>query len=658
VNALRRRPAWHARHDGERGSSLVIALAMISVIGVSLVGVLNLASTSFKVVTAIRDQRTSAYTADAAVQTAIGIMAPSATAGTTAAGTSCLTTPAAITYTPPNAQPAASVACTVVQPRDAGLAAKMPPYALWTGSDGASLTPTGTVNTAGPVASNGTISAGSLDAGPFTVQATGACTGNITTFAPADETCATGQPYADPGYPSQAIAALGAPNPAPTCSVANGVLQFAAGYYTDPAKLESPNYGTCAAKYQYFKPGVYYFDFGYDPLIVDKTWDVSPGTVIVGGVVKGWNPATAGSRPGAPGGGNSVACGTEKDAATLGVQFVFGGESTMRNGGAGSTAELCASPAPVGTTQQIAIYGQKTGATPAAQTLTRVPAVATPTPPSGWAGLAPVNKVKPIAPSTTAIDGQYASYVVPSKSTAPAAFGSMLFSGFTLAVPAGAVDVSYALRVAHSEQALVATDISALTATIGTCVVDVPVHSTVFDATPVVDEIPLTTAACKTAVAGAFSLTLKATAVLNRSILENLDGLELLVTYTPPAVRAQSCGLAVCTVLTLGGGSKTVVWGTVYAPLASVSADYTSNTAFEFRRGVFARAVTTAGTPPADTTANFCLGYGAPCIGPARVLRFVASIGGVVRARALVRYVDLPAIGGRSQVVSWNAVRG
>ena len=43
--------------------------------------------------------------------------------------------------------------------------------------------------------------------------------------------------------------------------------------------------------------------------------------------------------------------------------------------------------------------------------------------------------------------------------------------------------------------------------------------------------------------------------------------------------------------------------------------------------------------------------------GPSRVLRFTASVGGVTRLVALVRYIDAPVLGKKAQVLLWNPVR-
>jgi hypothetical protein len=657
----------------ETGASLIIAMALVTLISVALVAALGFASASLKTVTVISDQRAAAYSADGSVETAIQALRYNATAGTTAVGSVC----PPVAYASAGSQPAAAVTCSVAASGSAsGPNAVMPPYAIWAVGNSAAETgvkvTTGTLKVNGPVASNspatgaGAIDSvsGALDVSGSTLDATGTCPGSITVTSPADKRCSTGSTFPDPGYPSQPIGTLGAPNPSPTCTVTSGVLQFAPGYYTNTAPFEAPVYlqggNTCKTGYLYFKPGVYYFDFGFDPLLADAIWNVPAGQVIVGGEYKGWNPSTANSVPAAPGGGSSVACKTGTDGATSGVQFVFGGASQMVATTLNDDIELCASPSPTGTNQQIAIYGQPTGASPSPQTATNVPTTATPTPATGWTNL-PAN-VLPIGASTTPIDTQIASYTMPSAaggSTDTVTLGG--YAGAAATIPAGSINVTYALEVAHQETVSNANFIGALTATIGTCALTPTKHNTNALTAPVTDSIPITTAACIAAVQGSFSVAYKLDAPANKSFIENLDGIRLVITYTPPAVRAESGCVTVvnsCALLTLGSnGVKSVIWGTVDAPLASVAADDSSSSVIEFRRAVVARAVSIANLPAGDSTGSFCQGGGAPCVGWVRVLLFTSTVSGKIRVRSLVRYTDTPALGTAVQVLAWNVVR-
>jgi hypothetical protein len=452
------------------------------------------------------------------------------------------------------------------------------------------------------------------------------------------------------------------------------VLQISPGYYTDSSVLTPASYTanakTCSSGYLYFQPGVYYFDFGVDPTFTSTVWSVAANLKVVGGEPNGWDPNTANSLPPAPGVGAAAACKTEANGGTAGVQFVFGGASHMDVTAAGSTVELCADPTPTGTNQQIAIYGQPSGATTTTQTVTRVPTTSVPTPSSGWTGLSPTNNVLPISPGTSTIDTKIASYLLPAVSGGTTASIDLTgYVGTGSSLPAGAQNVSYSLNVAHQETASAAANISSLKATITpatgpACTVTATTHSTTTLTAPITDSLPLTTSACKNAVAtDGSTISYVAKATNNKSFTEDLDGIDVVMTYTVPVVRAENgCVLtdvANCSVVKVGTSTaKLYVWGTIYAPLAAVSASFVTGGAFEFRRGVVARTIVNSGPPPADSTGAFCLGGGSPCVGPARVLRLTATVSGGARVRALVRYTDAPSLGYSAQILSWNVLRG
>ncbi len=657
--------------DSERGASIVLALAMITIVGVSLVALLGYATTSFSSVTAVESQRTAGYAAEGAVQTAIQVLRADAAAGATLGA--CPT----VTYPAGGGQPAVPVSCAVDPPVGSGVSGNTaPPYALWSVGQSASetgieLANSGTTLVAGPVTSNSpatgassvdSMEVGTLDLTGYAVQARGTCTGTYTVSAPSDKQCSTGQAYGDPAYPSQPLPSLTTLNPLPTCAASNAVLQFSPGFYTDPRELERPDWGGCRSNYLYFKPGVYYFDFGwgFGSSASLRQWDVGANRVIVGGEPKGWNPSTTGSVPGVPGGGASAGCKTDRDGATSGVQFVFGGESRLAVRGNNARMELCADPTPVGTTQQIAVYGQRTGVE-AAQTATSVATGVTSTPAAGWSGLTPPpNRLLPIAPEITPIDGQSASFVLPSQN--PGSSASLQLSGFHglgAAVPPGSTNVDYSLRIAHREIGTNANNIMSLQLQVGaSCSISVTKRNSTTPAAPVVDTY--TPSCLDAAVANDFTVTYTATARNSRTFTETLDGIELVVTYTPPVVRAQT-GCTVsdidsCSIVNVNANRTFVVWGTVYAPLGSVRVTLGARSIAQFRRGVVARAVKVTGTSPTDTSTLFCLGYGSPCMGPSRVIELTAQ-SGRSRVRALVQLVDVPSLGGRVRVLSWNVDR-
>ena len=531
---------------GESGASLIIALAMVTVISVALVAALGFGTSSLKTVASISTQRLTAYSADSAIDTAIQTLRINSTSGTTAAGTACPT----VAYPATGLQPAASVACTVVAARGKGVpGVSMPPYAIWALGTSASepglySSPSLTVD--GPIASNSpangtngydSVQVGTLDLVGLHDRRARHVLGHDHGERPGRQTLPTGVSLADPRTRRRPRPALTAPNPTPTCAVADAVLQFSPGYYTNTTMLETPAYGACRVGYLYFKPGVYYFDFGFDPAYTGRIWDVRPAKP----------SSVASSRTGhlrrpvrcpAPGGGVSVGCKNETDGATTGVQFIFGGESQMTVATAGAKVELCADPTPVGTSQQIAIYGQKTGAvTPLSAT--RVPTERRRPPRRDGPGCRRTG-----SRSTTWFRRISYRPRRPGESCCPA------MSARVRCFRARSTS-SYALKVAHQETTSSATNISSLAATIGTTCPLVPTkHNTTTLTAPVTDTFPLTTTACIAAVQSTFSVTFKATAVSGQTFTENLDGISLVVTYTPAALHAES---GCITVVGIGG---------------------------------------------------------------------------------------------------------
>ena len=670
-----------AVHRSEAGTSLILALAMVTLISVGLVAALGFATASLRTISVVRQQRTTVYAAENGVQTSIQALRYDPTAGTTAVGTPCPSTSLAAV----GAQPAASVACQVAQSYSTS-GAGTPKYAVLAVGSNASepgininAATFGPLKVIGPIASNSPangsirVSGGTLDMRGYTIDAKGSCTGSITVTTPADNRCASGGTYADPAYPSQPLPDLGSPNPAPVCTTNGGVLQFVPGYYTNTAALENPTYPgnpSCQSGSLYFQPGVYYFDFGVDPSYPDPIWNVTQR--VVGGQYKGWNPNQPGSQPQQPNPGNSesVACKTEADGATDGVQFVFGGESQMNVTASGATMELCPDPAPTGTKQQIAIYGQTTGDAIGAE-LTQVPTTtATQTPSNSWTN--PLN-TSPIGPSGTTIDGKFAYDAIASGAT-----DSLSLNGYAAPIPlipAGA-NVSAVVNIAHSESlASSSSNVSSLTAHIGSpysgCSVTVPAHTTSTSTVSLVTDtisIPMSSA-CTAALSNKFSVVYTSVATRYRTFRENLDGIDIVVSYTMPAARAESgCTIVInsCAVVDVGGPAgqaKFVSWGTIYVPLGRVNADVNGASVVNFRRGLIARAVTVPHIP-SGTTLSFCLAAGSPCNAPPpssnlpRVLLLTATVSGNVELRALVQYTDTPAVGTSLQILSWNPIRG
>jgi hypothetical protein len=222
-------------------------------------------------------------------------------------------------------------------------------------------------------------------------------------------------------------------------------------------------------------------------------------------------------------------------------------------------------------------------------------------------------------------------------------------------VPPGAVQVSYDLQVSHEEGSTKSGDFSDLSVQIGTCKVPLTARNAM-----TVDH-PTLPACFAAAVASNFSATYSVTPSNNNTVHGNLDGIKLVVKYTPFVVRAQQGTVTQLNddaALTVSGNNTTfVVWGTVYLPLSKVVADFKNNSVFEFRRGIIARAMQNVSVPPADTSSSFCIGYGINCNGPSRVMRFTAIVDGKTRLVALVQFIDSPSLGYSTSVWSWNQRR-
>ena len=322
------------RGHPEAGSSLILALAMITIISVAIVAVLGYAATSLRTVTTIREQRDRAYAADGAVETAISSLRKLADQGADKEQP-CST----VDYTAVGQAPAVTVSCEVVGAGGPGIPGDtMPPYALWSVAGNIAAGGT-TLYVGGPVSASGSINVGTLDASGYIVQSGGGCSGTIVVLDPDDDKCGE-QSAPDPAYPSRPppdTSDLDNFNPPGICE-GGGTLQFRPGLYTEASMFEDPDYGGCANGVLYFRPGVYYFDFGFADN--DHVWDMGD-TTIVGGEPKGWNPngGTPGGALGALGDEEGAACQTEKDSPSAeGIQWILGGDTQIDASGRSSSA--------------------------------------------------------------------------------------------------------------------------------------------------------------------------------------------------------------------------------------------------------------------------------------------------------------------------------
>ncbi|MBV8951071.1 MAG: hypothetical protein JOZ99_09365, partial [Actinobacteria bacterium] len=431
----------------------------------------------------------------------------------------------------------------------------------------------------------------------------------------------------------------------PACpTAANKIVTFTPGWYDDDTGLSNLTNGNCQNAVLWFQPGAYYFDF--DMTGGGNVWTVAdPSVNIVGGTPKGWS-TTSSTRPTIPAPG---ACKTDADPTpNTGVQFVWGGDSQWLVAAGG--VELCASLDANG--RELVLYGQKTGSQ-APTTTNFDPTGATSI--SGWAS--------PLSPATSlnAIDGTTTT----ASLSGAGKTGSLTATGYNLSsIPYGSTINSVQLRVAHRESS--PSSVSTLTATVNgtgaSCSIPITTRSTLgTDA--------LYNVSCITTLVQLSSMTVtyagKLTSSGSPSSSLYLDGLELVVNYTPPALRAQSGCITVpggiwayqsgaCSFVALTSifGGSFYLNGTVYAPLARLDLELTFSTRVQGTRGIIVRSI---GLWDPPGTSTFSTNISVP---PAvRSVVFIGLVDGVRRIRAVVNYTDTPSVGSQAVVSNWAVSR-
>ena len=235
------------RRDPERGSSLILALAMVTIISVAIVAVLGYAATSFRTVTTIREQRDRAYAADGAVETAIASLRKVADEGAVGPDDPRPALPCTgLDYAAVGKAPAITVSCEVVGARGPGIPGDtMPPYALW--SVGGNIDAGGTtLYVGGPVSSSGSINVGTLDASGYIVQSAGGCSGTIVVLDPDDNQCG-GQSAARSRLPVTGAPRHGRPRQLQPATHLRGAEPCSSGPGSTPKRARSRIPTTAAA---------------------------------------------------------------------------------------------------------------------------------------------------------------------------------------------------------------------------------------------------------------------------------------------------------------------------------------------------------------------------------------------------------------------------
>jgi hypothetical protein len=324
------------RSEPERGSALVMALLMLSVVGVVMAAALDYAGTSLRASNvAVRPQRASSYAADGALQTAIEFLRDNPQAGADFYN-AC----APITSTYPDPTVGNVTIDTCPQPDSLIHQGNFRAVLLTLGtstSEGVRLTHNGAVNLGGDVWSNSVIqlnSTTSMRVNAGNVWAWNACTpvGNIVVDSGYTTTCNASSTFGgvkpkvalDPGDASLGHAADWKPlalpatlvQPAIPACVA-GTATLAPGVYYDPAALSAL---TTTCSNVRLNPGPYFLDFPDE----NTLWNVS-GTV-------------------------TATC----DASGQGAQLVFARKSRMNVTG---TLDIPCGRRATATGPRIALYG-------------------------------------------------------------------------------------------------------------------------------------------------------------------------------------------------------------------------------------------------------------------------------------------------------------
>ncbi|MEU4253811.1 hypothetical protein AB0F15_41110 [Amycolatopsis sp. NPDC026612] len=661
----------------DAGAALPMVLLLVTVVAVVLGALLSFADTSVRTTVNLRDQAASAYTADGALQAGINAIRTSTFTG--AAGEHCFGGSDTLTLPNFGGTGSAAVSCTAdpakVQIQCPSLSVcNRPGSAILTlgtgGEDGLNIQqPTGSsFKVHGVVYSNSNIRVvnGALETNTA-VYARGACSGTIRSTPAASCGYGGSSLGADPGY-APALTSVPPHQPLPACTRAGSLITFLPGSYDDAAGLSAmmSSSSKCKDSTWWFTPGTYYFDFRNSAAVRppslpggDDVWTVDNGFLVAGTPVDDSGRIIA--KPPVPAKIPAACDNPIDDAKALGVQFVFGGDSRLAV--KAGQVEICGTYS--ADRPPVAVYGLTSGAE-SPVTATLVPATAT----GGFTGA---------AAALSTVDGSGATWAAPGKSGGSTALTATGFSP-AAAPPAGTILTSAKVRVVHSNDHGASKDSRTAQFTpAGSAPITLNL-STPNDGSAATDVTDVTDQLAQAMYDGTFTGgQLGYTVNVKHEGTELVDALQLELTYTPPALRAESgCTQlpyptsAACALVTgvNTSGNRFYVQGTTYAPKAVL--DVTLNNATEpiFRFGVVARSLwvketgsvtfTGAVIEVPDDSPGFVFGvylsaYVCPGAG-------TCAPGGTPAVRARVAYVDgdptNPVPGARQvSVLSWSGNR-
>lgn len=550
------------RRRDERGSSLLLVLVVITVIGVALSALLSRTDSAVRVSKSLQDQTVASYAADGAMEAAINNLRNSGYNGES--GQRCFGLSDTLSLILFNGVDSAAVTCKpdpkqVVVHCQNSSECNRPDNALLTlgqipGEDGLAVDQPAdsTLRIHGKVVSNSSVAVAAGKLSASALSARGGCSGDLLGNPLCNLSTLPGGE--DPAYPSPLTSVPGL-RALPACTTPNSVVAFLPGYYDDAVGLSvmMKSDSACHGSTWWFKPGVYYFDFHNEsnPLLDggDNVWTVDGGN-LVGGTLSGGS------------------CASPLDGATGGVQFVFGGDSRLvvKSG----KAELCGSYS--STKPPIALRGLTSGAEPSVDF-------------AGASALKPtaVSLVSKFGLTATpsrlsAVDGVAATW----KSSVADDTAPVTINGFAPPdpIPAGSVLASAALKITHRHSDAASTDKLDVSLDVGS---GTPLTASVTGAAGTTayrtETVPLdstrTGSLAQAVYAGTFtgaSLALTPGLAV-KGDTEDIDAVRLELSYTPPALRAvDGCvvegpypsNTSACALVS----GRLSVQGTVYTPSA------------------------------------------------------------------------------------------
>jgi hypothetical protein len=550
----------------EEGSILVMALVVLSVIGLVVGVALNYANSSLRATNKVyKPERTKLYDAESAVQTAIQyvnqnpIAGAQPVSGVETCPTSALTYPGAsgnitVNVCPqagsfvPRGRPQAVLLTLAPLGGPAGLSKQ--------GGSSGQLLVQGDAWINSSVANNGT---GGMTFSNGRLFARGTCQEPITVVAPGTKNCNLGSAPSpsisqDPNY-QPAISSLPAAGHAVGCDAVHHVLTLAPGTY-DGTLLGSLTNACSTTGGIVLAPGS--TDAPADSTYYFHDLTLPGGRVVAGTAVASWlnNPT------------DDTTFGSRCDEAQRGVQLVLGANATMDEG-PGDQFEACGfNSSQVGQDPnaghpRMVLYGLKNsiGGT-SAQSGTATFAANT-----ASNGTAPIQFTRSAGyPS----DGSTATATLPDASTTQTS--SIVNTNFTSTdtIPAGATISSVVLRIPHDES--IGQVSPSVTWTGGGCTAGTSNIAPRNVATPVpTDDVAL---ACTNPAAAGLTATYSVTTPKNKPATAVLGRMQLIVNWTIPAnpgAGGPVCTTVGCQVLrTHGSGGNIHFAGTVYMPTGAL----------------------------------------------------------------------------------------